>query len=322
MSFSGLACAQELLKQAVSVQVFEKSRGIGGRIATRRLESGNTFDHGAQYFTARDPQFLAAVESWEADEIVAKWTGRIGGLNRGAISLAPDPPNRWVALPGMSSLPKHLAQGLSVLTNTKIAPLSNLPAERWQLFDEAKQSLGTFDWVVSCAPPLQTAELFSAAADFSAKIAQVRMCPCWAVMVQFAEYVPLLADAAFVQDSPLAWIARNSSKPSRESTPENWVLHATPEWSALHLEETPAEILPLLLEAFWTATEKPRQQPLFSAVHRWRYSIPAAPLAEPFLLEPSLHLAACGDWCGGPRVEGAFLSGLKLGQELAKQLSV
>ena len=107
--------------------------------------------------------------------------------------------------------------------------------------------------------------------------------------------------------SPLAWVARDGSKPAREAV-EAWVLHASPEWSRRHLETGPEEVARQLLESFAAATGATLPAPALLEAHRWRFALPE-PLTDPCLFDAGQRLAACGDWCAGPRVEGAFLSG-------------
>ena len=112
--------------------------------------------------------------------------------------------------------------------------------------------------------------------------------------------------------SPLSWIARNDSKPGRGSAGEAWVLHASPEWSSQYIDEEAEKVLPKMINAFWQATGAQRRATSYAAGHKWRYAIPPEPLDSPCLFDPQLRIGACGDWCGGPRVEGAFLSGRAL----------
>ena len=77
---------------------------------------------------------------------------------------------------------------------------------------------------------------------------------CWAVMLAFSHALPLDFDGAFVHNSSLGWIARNSSKPDRRQNAETWVLHASPEWSAEHLDTLRIRSSPFLLEEFWRST--------------------------------------------------------------------
>ncbi|WP_425613371.1 NAD(P)/FAD-dependent oxidoreductase [Anatilimnocola sp. NA78] len=312
---AGLTCGRALQQAGIQVTLLEKSRGVGGRVATRRLESGVTFDHGAQYFTARDPAFQEQVDRWLAAGTVRSWMGKIVSLDRGETTDLHEERTRYVGVPGMNAIAKALAADLKVLTNTTAVSLQRLD-HWWQVIDSANQFHGPFDCLISTAPAEQSTKLI---ADHSQalrdQIANVPMAPCWAVMMQIPEPVPTSFDAAFVQHSPLSWIARNSSKPER-ATADCWVLHASAAWSIAHLEESADEIAQVLANEFWLAVGQPRRSLSHLLGHRWRYALPAEPLEHRFLLDHSTHLAVCGDWCGGPRVEGAFLSGLALAEEI------
>ena len=129
-------------------------------------------------------------------------------------------------------------------------------------------------------------------------------------MLRFSKPIHLDFDGAFVHDSPLAWIARNSSKPGRRRDVETWVLHASAEWSEAHLEETPEAVQSDLLEEFWKSTGLSPAPLDYVTAHRWRFALPPQPLEDRCLFDREMQVAACGDWCAGPRAEGAFLSGM------------
>jgi predicted NAD/FAD-dependent oxidoreductase len=151
---------------------------------------------------------------------------------------------------------------------------------------------------------------------------RAKMQGCWAVILAFDASLELPFDGAFVHESPLSWIARNSSKPERSGDRESWVLHASPKWTSEFLEHESDDVLPMLLDAFWQATDAEPCTPAFAASHRWRYAIPPAPLDSRCLFDPQLRMGACGDWCSGPRVEGAFLSGMALAGRILSHLAV
>jgi len=312
---AGLNCARTLHAADVAVTVFEKSRGLGGRVATRRLESGVTFDHGAQYFTARDEVFRAQVHQWCAVGTAALWQGRIVSLNQGTCTDLAGTENRYVGVPTMNAIAKSLATGLDVRTNTTVQTIRRSDG-KWYIGDAAGTDYGPYDVLVSTAPPPQTLALLGNYSPAIAEtISKVTMAPCWAAMVQMHKPIELPFDAAFVNDSPLSWIARNSSKPKRDAA-DCWVLHASADWSRRHLEESPDAIAGALVGQFWEATRTTPQAPQRVTAHRWRYALPEEPLSERYVVDGDRKLGVCGDWCGGPRVEGAFLSGLALAESL------
>lgn len=305
---SGLACAGTLADHGHRVRVVEKSRGPGGRTATRH-EGDWRFDHGAQYFTVRDPRFRRRVDSWLEHGLVAPWAGRIAVLERGTVEPKDDDTGRYVGVPGMNAVCRHLADDLDVQWRTRVERIDR-DGDRWRLTAEDGTDLGTADAVVVSAPPAQTAELLThVVPDLAARARGVEMAPCWAAMAVFDRPLETAFDGAFVGGSPLSWVARNGSKPGRPGH-EAWVLHAGPDWSQTHLELERDDAAARLLDAFRDAAGELDAEVLHLAGHRWRYALPREPLADPCLFDRELRIAACGDWCGGPRVEGAFLSGL------------
>ncbi|MDZ4659627.1 MAG: FAD-dependent oxidoreductase [Bythopirellula sp.] len=312
---AGLTCARKLRSAGIAVTLLEKSRGVGGRLATRRLDSGLTFDHGAQYFTVRDTSFAAQVKEWCLAGTAQIWQGRIISLDHGVLTELNHPQDRYVGVPSMNAIAKSLATGLDVRTSITVQRLSRLN-DQWQLTDTEGIRHGPFDMLISTAPPPQTLTLLGAeSALLSQQLAQVSMAPCWAVMLELPEPLPAPFAAAFVQNSPLSWVAHNSSKPERNDT-ACWVLHASPTWSREHLEDSAESVTQTLVEEFWQAAGQSPVSIRTAIAHRWRYAIPDEPLPQKYLLDQEKNLAACGDWCGGPRVEGAYLSGLALANKL------
>ena len=308
---SGLACARTLADHGASVQVFEKSRGLGGRMATRRIEGVGSFDHGAQYFTARDKRFQRYVQSWQEDQIVQTWEGRIVSLRQGQVEAEKSAVQRYVASPGMSSLGQHLASDLLVEFDTRVESVCRKD-EKWSASDENGNNLGQFDFVVLAVPSHQASDLLSDAPNLKTQAAQVTMRGCWGLMLGFEDRLELDFDGAFVQDSPLAWIAKNSSKPGCESQNETWMVHANADWSMEHYETPESEVSEQLMAEFKAATALSDLRPIHVSTKRWRYAQPVNPHPDSCLFDEMLRIGACGDWCGGPRVEGAFLSGMAI----------
>lgn len=291
---AGIACARALAQAGRPVRVLDKGRGIGGRMATRRaaLATGQPlcFDHGAQYITPRDPGFAALIDSSRA---AARWED-------GA------EPARYVGLPGMSGLPRALAGGLDIASGVEVTALRREgPAWRASTRDAVIRA----GRVVLTVPAPQVAPLLGADHPLVARQSAVAMEPCLTVMAAFPPGTP----APFVNHrparGPLAFVARDNSKPQRPGGAVTWVAQATPRWSAAHLEQTREEIaarmLPLLCEAVGTDPARV----LHLDAHRWRHARVSAALGEPFLRDDGGTLYLGGDWCLGPRVEAAWQSG-------------
>lgn len=321
---SGLICAG-MLKARTDVQVFEKSSRAGGRMSTRKTEIGLYFDHGAQYFTARDQLFQSYLDSWTQSGVASLWPGRICSLTNGSMQWKEETTKRYVGVPGMNAICGEIANGVQIEFKTRVAPPSYQHG-RWLLNDVDRRPLGQFDYFLTSAPARQSAELLASAPNLQRQASSVKMNGCWAAMIAFDEPLDLQFDAAFVQNSALSWIARDDSKPERATQEERlpaaecWVLHASPEWSEQHSDGDPNSVQTNLLDAFWQATAVRERTPSSVTIHHWRFAIPPQPLDQRNLFDAERKVGACGDWCGGPRVEGALLSGVEMAKCVARHI--
>lgn len=311
---AGLVAAHRLHHHKLDVHVFDKGRGVGGRTSVRRHD-GLEFDHGAQYFTVRDERFAAQVRAWQRAGVADLWHSRIGVYEDGAWRESPAQA-RYVGVPGMNAIARHLARDLQVSTGSRVAALMRAE-DRWRLCDDTGAELGSFAAVIVALPAPQAADLLRGRSTLADPAAHCSMSPCWAVMLGFEAPLEVEFDAAFINDPPLAWIARNNAKPGR-SPGSAWTLHAAPQWSADHLEETPARVTDTLTHEFRRLIGRPVPATVHVAAHRWRYASVPQPLNVGSLCDADAQLVVCGDWCQGGRVEGAFLSGLHAAARLIR----
>ena len=114
----------------------------------------------------------------------------------------------------------------------------------------------------------------------------------WAAMIALDASPDVGFDAAFIQQSPLSWIARNSSKPKRSSESEIWILHASSDWSETNLERSAAEVEAALFKEFWRALDTPPQSVRYSMAHRWLFALPTSPLDSRCLFNSDLQIGA------------------------------
>jgi predicted NAD/FAD-dependent oxidoreductase len=315
---SGLACARELKARGAHVVVFESGRRPGGRAATEITPAGS-FDCGAQYFTAQSADF----ETWLAEFAdaggVELWKAPVIALDGERTTDKSASARRYVARNGMQALGRTLGEGLELRLDTTVASVTPRGGS-WELWDAAGRSLshGGYDAVVIAVP--SPADLLAAAPELARRAASIVWQPCWAALLAIEPVSGFEFGGAFVNDSPaLAWVTREESKPSPSAgLGERWVLHATARWSALHLNHPSDEIAERLADAFATRFNF-HFRPTWMGARRWVSAAPANPLKEAFLWDPLRRIGAVGDWCGGPRVEGAFLSGRALARAVAAQ---
>jgi photolyase PhrII len=316
---SGVFAARTLQDHGLPVTIFEKSRGVGGRMATR-LDEESEFDHGAQYFTARDPRFKRYVDSWSGQGLVEPWSGPIVVYDQHGQYQATAPTTRYVGTPTMKAVVKHLAKDLDIKTQCQV-DVVNAKSNQYELVSSAGQSFGEFDRVIVAVPAPQAAALLRQESNILPKLQTITMEPCWAVMAEFDSPLPVAWGGAFINVGPLRWIARNATKPGRDHSREWVVLHANATWSQELLEESSDTIAKELLKALSDVLGYNLPTTRQYRTHRWRYAIPFQTYEQRYLAKPDRTLIAGGDWAGGPRVEGAFLSGMAMAGQILGSLA-
>ncbi len=311
---SGLSLAS-LLKGKADITVFEKARGIGGRLSTRRGDP-YTFDHGAQYFTAREDAFQDFLRPLLLKGFVRRWNAKYAHFDGNRIVNFRDwklEEPRYVGAPTMNSFLKALAEQREVRLSCRVSKIHR--DTDWQLFDQDSNSLGHFDWVISTAPTPQTSALFPDTFQYINEIRNAEMYPCFALMLGFEEALKWDFDAAHIDNSDLSWMAINNSKPKRP-TLQTLVAHSSIGFAAEHEECGKDEIIRKLCLEIERVTGRFVGHAQHSALHFWRYANSDRQIQLDSLIDQERKLAACGDWCNGGRVEGAFMSAYRLARKL------
>ena len=311
---AGLACAQRLHAAGLSVTLFDKGRRPGGRLATRRLGAPAQqalFDHGAQYFTARSPEFRAVCARLLDAGVLQPWRGRVQDERTPQTGT---PESRYLGQPGMNDMARCLAQDLDVRSAAEVTALRPTPTG-WALDLTGLPTAEGFTAVAVALPAEQTARLLAGVAPgLAASAAAARTAPCWAGLFVFARDAdwPDWQGLRPPAGAPLSWLARARAG-------AGLVVHASPDWSRAHLEDPPALVETALL-AELSRYCPGLGPPLAASVHRWRYALVEAAAGTPCEYDPVLALGVCGDWRLGPRVEWAWTSGDALGQQLIAAL--
>lgn len=313
---SGLTLAHSL-QGKFDVTLFDKGRGPGGRMATRRHE-GFQFDHGAQFLTARDPEFKEFLAPYLKSGLLQEWQPRILNLDARQKPFKRDwfEPH-YVAVPTMTALVKQMASSVP-WTRARIQSL-NREFERWIPIDSDGKAYGPFDWVVSTCPAHQTEKLLDENFVDRPALGRVEMQPCFVLMLGFTEAPETRWEAANCSNSPLGWLAWNHRKPGREARPALVAL-ADNAWAEEHLEDPLERIQSELGRALQDLTGIDLSQAAAIQIHRWRYASTKTPAGRSYLFDPLMRLAACGDWCIANRVEAAFTSARALGRRLTNSI--
>jgi renalase len=324
---AGLSCATTLQNAGFDVSLFEKSRGVSGRLSTRRTE-GWQCDHGAQYFTARDQRFHAEVQRWVKADIARLWQPRLMTFDGTDFSRKFSDTARFVGYPSNNMPAKWLAESLCVKTEMTVTNIEQIN-QQWQITSNEQGVYQTlFDAVVLAIPAPQAAVLLKDCVPTLYEVAAtINMQACFALMFNIEPSLGCDFDGLFVNNSLLSWVARDSAKPGRQffsseqaqsSQYETWILHATSEWSEVHIQEDKAYIAEQMLAEFkrLIARYGVHFPPVIhQTLHRWLYAQCEDYLTASYLFDQDKKIGVCGDWLNGGKVQGAWLSGLQLAQQ-------
>ncbi len=341
---AGLSCAQQLQQAGYRVAVLEKSRGVGGRLATRRLPHDRA-DHGTCYLSPKGELFRELIAHLLERDVVQVWTDTAYTLDRDrTLQASPDRIPRYVAPDGMSAIAKYLTTGLDIRFSQRVIGLEltsdqtsdqtwTLAIENTQPDAAAASTLKASAVLIAIPAPqavilLEPLEKTIVSTELIQPLRSVEFDPCIVVMAGYSEDCLQQWQATYgdvkaiaVQHPDLGWIGLDSSK-RRTSCQPIFVVQSTAEFANQFLDT--ADLSPVgqkLLQAAaeqllpWLAT------PEWMQVHRWRYSFPATPLSDRYWSAATTAPLVCaGDWCGGMRVENALLSGLSAADYLNQQM--
>ncbi len=314
---AGLAAAGVARSAGRSVCVLDKGRRIGGRVSTRRAE-GFTFNHGAQFLTARQPDFINACTAAQAAGALRSW--RVAG--RDAFSGAPT----------MRDLPAFLGEGIAIRQQVEITGISR--QEGLIMLHGADGNVACGRQVLVTAPAPQAARLLDpVAADLAATARSAAYAPCWTGMYGFAPgdistqdistqdisaqdnsagNFGGMAEPVSARNGPVGWACWEARRPGviASDAGAGLLVQAAPDWSEAELERDASSIAGTLLKAWQEIAGTTLPAPVYRAAHRWRYARVIRPAdANGARQTADGMIGIAGDWTIGARVEDAFMSG-------------
>lgn len=317
---AGLVAAR-ILNNVAEVSVFEKARGVGGRMSTRRSEP-YFFDHGAQYFTAQSDLFQGFIDPLIANGVIDNWKARFVDLDGAQkverrIHVVDEP--YYVGVPGMNSVAKFLAEDLSISLNTRIVKLEH--DIKWNMTDDTGREYNGFDWVISSIPAPQAVDLMPKTFKYYKDVSHIEMQACYALMLGFEHSFSLGFDAAHVMNSDLSWIAVNNHKPERSGT-MSLIVHSSEDYADSHIEDDRMDVMRHMVAETSRVLGQDIDCADYKTIHLWRYARAGfADHMDQILLDDERKIAVCGDWCVGVRVEDAFTSAYNLANKI-KELAL
>jgi predicted NAD/FAD-dependent oxidoreductase len=317
---AGLMAARTLVERGFHPILLEKSKVVGGRVSTRQLEEGLA-DEGAQFFTTRDPKFAVMVGRWQDAGLAFEWSR---GWSDGSLASASDGHPRYAIRGGMSALARYLAQGLNVRLNSPLNAVRRAMTV-WEVEDEYRKTHRARGVILTPPVPLSLDLLkagnFPLPTEQEALLSVIDYDPCLTGLFRLAGEVTLPPPGALQRPHALiTWIADNQRKGISPDA-QTVTMQASAAYSRQLFNESDENIL----KAFRTDLLPFMGDDTIiveSQLKRWRYSQPVSTYPDRSLvIEGNAPLVFAGDAFGGPRVEGAILSGISAGHAMAVLLS-
>ena len=316
---SGLTAANNL-KNHAEITIFEKARDVGGRMSNRCAKP-YFFDHGAQFFSAQTNEFKAFIAPMITDGIMNSWNARFAEIEGRAIIRE----RRWnddyphyVGVPGMSSIAKHLSNGMNLKLETRVQSMSK-QMSKWSLADDQGHSLGEYDWVISAIPAEQAAGLLPSSLPLYPEVSSIKMEGCFSMMLGFDQALPLEFDSALVRGEDISWISVNSSKFDRKGG-FCLLVHSTNSWADAHRNDDREEIMHYLCLQTSLVIGHDVRKADHKTIHGWHYANAKKRTGDTHFIDTNENIGVCGDWCIQGRVEAAFTSGFDLGKRILTEL--
>ncbi|MEG3928249.1 FAD-dependent oxidoreductase [Microcoleus sp. T3_D1] len=333
---AGLSCAQRLRQAGYSVAVVEKSRGAGGRVATRRVH-GTRADHGARYLAPQGDAVQGLIEALVDRHILKLWTDTVWEFRQGKLSAIAS--SCYVAPAGMNAVGKYLAEGVEIWFGRRVQAISTTDNQIWHLSLEVTDSnleipQELIAKAVVVAIPAPQALMFlnsemGFSPDFIDKLRSVEYDPCITVMAGYSaakqqdlsNLNPQWKSVSFPDNADLAWVGLDSSKRLDPQQPV-FVVHSSANFAERYLEAADLETVGHeLLDRTSEYLIPWLKQPEWLQVHRWRYAFCRNPLPVSCLpAGGNLPLVCAGDLCGEGQIEGALRSGLAAANWVNSQL--
>jgi renalase len=324
---AGLTCARRLQAEGKTVVLIDKSRGLGGRLATRRL-AGTHADHGVCYLQAKGELLQRWIDELVSVGILRLWTNGMHQLAADGVLQPPITTADYYAAPlGATSIAKYLGRDLEITTDKLITAIDPI-THGWQLSSKDPEFSLTAEQVVMATPPAQALAIAKDSIDPTC-IQQLNSLQFSRSITAIAVYPPTdqIAAAAItwqgiqcIEHPTLAWIGLDSSKQLNPTQPvlvvQSSAAFAEQYFDAPDLAIVGQKLIDEIVPLIPTLTT-----PELVQVHRWGYAFAQNPLSSQFLTaQTDAPLYFGGDWCGGNRVESAYLSGMAVADRILNNL--
>ena len=249
-------------------------------------------------------------------DIIDVWRARFVEIDNGKITndrIWGEDPSNYVGIPSMNAIGKYMADGLNVRLSEKVANV--LKGNKWQLYDEANDNIGEFDWVISAIPPKQAIDMIPDVVNLYSEISRYEMLACYSLMLGYEEKIDIGFDAALIKGADISWLSVNSSKYSSVNNTA-FLIHSTNKWASQNIDNDRDWVKGYLCNELSNLVPIKTENANYIGLQGWRYANIKKQNNLEFFLDRDNKFGLCGDWFVQGRIEAAYLSGSHLGDHI------
>ena len=309
-----------LLQKKFNLTVFEKSRGVGGRMATRRAEPYQ-FNHGAQYFKIENKEFKDFLQPLILNKIIKPLeANQIEILNKEVIKRTKIYNKQYfTAESKMNSVVKYLINNnFSIKLLCKIEKIIK-ENDKWFVIDSGQVSFGPYDWLIITIPPNQAKEILYNNFKFLDTIKKIKMRSCYSLMLGFDKFEAFDFDTALFLDEDVQWLSiRKIILENKEYY--NLLINSSYNFAEQNINGSKYKISDHLIKQVSDILKCKLNNYEHKALHFWKYAMSEKNNNLGSLLDEDLKVIVCGDWCMNGKVEGGFLSAKDAVNKLLKYI--
>ena len=306
-----------ILRKKFNITIFEKSRGVGGRMSTRRAEP-YFFNHGAQYFKINNEKFRVFLRPFFHENIIRPWNANYAVIKNKVVIKREkweDKTSHYIAYPKMNSVIKHLANDFSINLSSKVERIEKISNE-WFVYDDNNSAYGPYDWIIFTIPPLQVTEILKSFKYLNI-IKKIKMRSCFSLMLGFENLKRIEYDVASFVDEDISWFVIKRFKLNNYFY-SNILINSTYNYAERNEFKSREKIKNNLINIASTSIDVDLSNHRHNALHFWRYAMSEKKNKFGSFLDSSSRVLVCGDWCMNGNIEGAFLSAKNGAEKILK----
>jgi len=298
------------LSKKYSIEIFEKSRGVGGRSSNRRFKNNLSFDHGLQYISPKSKNFKKFINLLEKKKIVKEWKGVHTDLFNSDLKIKK---KKFIGNKGNNSISKYLTKKIKINFSTTIKR-ANFKNKYWEIVTSDNKKI-YFKNLIFSIPYPQIKKIVKKYLDKKILNLNVKMKPNLTLMLIYKNCKKNSISSIKFNDKIISWASNENSKLRFKSKLQLWTIQSNSQWSSVFINKYKKKkklVINKMIDRFSKLSDYKNKNIIFQDIHGWKYSYNEKPTNIKSFWSKKYKLGLCGDWFLGPKAENAWESSVDL----------